>query len=98
MAIEIAAAYEEVADGARREEAWGRAHRETRRWFVAAAQAYQVGTLEPKELVDAVKAYFTARYSHLEAMRDHNTALARLSRVTGDPLLPDDGWEVQCEE
>ncbi|MAC29460.1 MAG: hypothetical protein CMH59_23760, partial [Myxococcales bacterium] len=84
-------------DALRREEAWQRGRRQGRAWFVSAAQAYDLGTLEPKDLIDALKAYFTARFSHLQAVRDVNTAAAELERVTGEALLPADGWEPPCE-
>jgi outer membrane protein TolC len=98
IALEVTNAYNELADARRREEAWSRGHRDARSWFVASAQAYQVGALEPRELVDAVKAYFTARFSHLQAIRDHNVAVANLARATGTPLLRAGGWERRCEE
>ncbi len=98
IALEVQAAYEELEDARRREEAWGRGHRDARSWFVASAQAYQVGALEPRDLVDAVKTYFTSRFNHLQAIRDYNIAAASLERVTGTELLPLDGWERPCEE
>lgn len=96
--LEVAATYEELQDARRREEAWGRGRRDARSWFVASAQAYQVGALEPRELVDAVKTYFTARFNHLQAIRDYNMAVASLERVTGTRLMPEGGWERPCEE
>jgi outer membrane protein TolC len=86
-----------VEDARRREEAWSDGERQTRSWFVAAAQAYQIGTIGPKELVDAVKAYFTARFNHLEAIRAYNTSLAELERAIGSPLLSSDAWAQRCE-
>jgi len=98
IALEVSSAYEEMQDARRREEAWGRGHRDARAWFVASAQAYQVGALEPRELVDAVKAYFTARFSHLQAIRDYNVAVANMERVTGERLVRSGGWERSCED
>lgn len=95
--LEVRLAVQAYQDALRREEAWQRGRRQGRAWFVSAAQAYDLGTLEPKDLIDALKAYFTARFSHLQAVRDVNTAAAELERVTGEALLPADGWEPPCE-
>ena len=77
--LEVIATYEQLRDADRREVAWARGERQTRSWFVAAGQAYQVGTIEPRELVDAMKSYFTNRFNHLEAVREFNTAAAALA-------------------
>jgi len=98
IALEVRTTYLEMEDAHRRQEAWSRGHRESRAWFVASASAYQVGALEPRDLVDSVKAYFTARFSHLSAIRDYNTAVAKLERVTGAPVMPAAGWRTRCEE
>ena len=96
--LEVIATYEQLREADRREVAWARGERQTRSWFVAAGQAYQVGTIEPRELVDAMKSYFTARFNHLEALREFNTAAASLERVTGAQLVPPDAWEQRCTE
>lgn len=96
--LEVIATYEQLRDADRREVAWAQGERQTRSWFVAAGQAYQVGTLEPRELVDAMKSYFTARFNHLEALREFNTAAAALERVSGAQLVPPDAWEQSCTE
>lgn len=95
--IEVATVLEELRDARRREQAWGRGHRETRAWFVAAAQGYQVGAVDPRDLVDAVRAYFTARFSHMTAIHDVNVATARLERALGAEVVPPDAWEGRCE-
>ncbi len=96
--LEVRAGWEALADAKRRETAWADGHRDARSWFVASASAYQVGALEPRELVDAVRAYFSARFNHLSAIRDVNESTARLERVVGSPLLPGDRWETDCRE
>ncbi|MBK7775375.1 MAG: TolC family protein [Sandaracinaceae bacterium] len=96
--LEVIATYEQLLDADRREVAWADGERQTRSWFVAAGQAYQVGTIEPRELVDAMKAYFTNRFNHLEALREFNTAAAALERVTGTQLVAPDAWEQSCAE
>lgn len=98
LRLDIAATLEELRDAQRREAAWGRGERDTRAWFIASAQAYEIGALEPKDLIDAIKAYFNARFSHLSATRDLNTSIAKLERSVGDPILGAEGrWEPVCE-
>ena len=69
--------------------------REPGAWFIAAGQGRDVGTVEMRDLVDAVRAYFTARYSHLQAIHDLNVALANLERTSGSPVTQ--RWEPPCE-
>lgn len=97
MGVEVGAAYAELQDAKRRLEAWEEGERDTRKWFVTAAQGYQVGTVEPRELVDAIRAYFGARFKHLQAIHDYNVAVAKLERVVGMPLLDDQAWNQSCE-
>lgn len=96
MSIEVANIYEELRDARRREETWGRGHRETRAWFLAAAQAYQIGAAEPRDLVDALRAYFMARFSHIQAIHDTNVATAKLEKAVGVELIPESQWDVVC--
>jgi outer membrane protein TolC len=93
--LEVTEAYEAVQAARRQVEAWGRGRRETRAWFIAAAQGREVGAVETRDLVDAVRAYFTARYSHLQAVHDLNTAFANLERTSGRELV--ERWEPPCE-
>jgi len=93
MSLEVREAYSRMADAQRREQAWGAARRDGRRWFLTASQGYQVGAVETRDLVDAVKGYLTARLEHLRAILDLNTALASLERVTGVTLLERGRWE-----
>lgn len=93
--LEVTEAFEAVQATQRQVETWGRGRRETRAWFIAAAQGRDVGTVEPRDLVDAVRAYFTARYSHLQAIHDFNVALANLERTSGNTVV--ERWEPPCE-
>ncbi|MCB9602374.1 MAG: TolC family protein [Sandaracinus sp.] len=97
LQLEVDLSREALRDAMRREEAWGRGERDTRAWLVSAAQAYDIGAAEPKDLVDALKAYFEARFSHLQAVHDVNVAAAELSRVTGGGVSPTEGWEAPCD-
>jgi outer membrane protein TolC len=96
--LEVAEAYNALQDASRRVAAWERGRRDARRWFVTAAQADQVGVGEAEELVDAVRAYFKARYAHLQAIHDFNVGIARLERVLGTTLLPKEVWGRSCME
>lgn len=98
MELEVREAFERLRDAQRREESYGEGERATRRWFVAALQAYQVGTLEPKQLIDAVSAYFTNRFNHLQAVHDLNVAAARLDKATGARVVEPGRWGSSCEE
>lgn len=93
--LEVTDAYRAVEAASRQVDTWGRGHRETRAWFVAAAQGREIGTVETRDLVDAVRAYFTARYSHLQAIHDRNVALSNLERTSGRAVV--ERWEPPCE-
>lgn len=93
--LEVQTAYERVRGSRTQQEAWARSRRQTRAWFIASTQAYQIGTLETQELVDAVKAYLNARSNHLFSIREYNTSLADLERSAGTQLV--DTWERACE-
>lgn len=98
IAFEVTQAYEELESAERSEKAWRRGQKETRSWFVAAAQGYEVGTTSAKNLVEAITQYFSARFEHLESIAAYNIALADLERVTGVPLVDPLGWRHGCEE
>ena len=86
--LEVIATYEQLRDADRREVAWAQGERQTRSWFVAAGQAYQVGTSEPRELVDAMKAYFTNRFNHLEALREFKAGRRYSPAEIDQPAAP----------
>lgn len=95
--LDVETRYQALEDARRRVEAWDDGHKVARRWFVSAAQGYQVGTVTPKELVDGVSAYFKARFSHLQAILDLNHAVAALENAVGSPVLPEGNpWEPEC--
>lgn len=95
MRVEISDAYAAVEEARARESAYGEARRDTRRWFISASQSLAVGAVETRELVDAVAAYFGARFNHLQAIHDFNTAVANLERVSS--LERAERWEDACE-
>ena len=95
ISLEVAGAYESATAAQRQVETWGRGRRQARRWFIAAMQGRDVGTTEPRDLVDAARAYLAARYSHLQAIHDYNAALANLERTSGTHVTR--AWEPPCE-
>jgi outer membrane protein TolC len=95
LELEVNDTYETVVEALRRAESYDRGRRETRAWFISSAQGVEVGTAELSDMVDAVRAYFTARYGHLQAIADADTALANLSRVSAMQIT--ERWERSCD-
>ena len=96
--LDVRTTYNDVTEARARMAAYAVGHKEARAWFVSAAQGYQVGTADPKDLIDAVKAYFTARFSHLQAIFDFNVAVAKLEKATASEILSPGSWELSCGE
>ncbi len=97
--IEVTAIYEHLQDAKRRLGSWTRSERAARKWFISSAQGYEVGTMDSREYVDSITAYFTARSNRLMATAEYNLAIAGLEKATAVPLLPEKGWRpVDCEE
>jgi len=97
--LEVTSLYEQLQDAKRRMSSWKRAERETRKWFVASGQGYEVGTMSAQDLEDAILAYFNARAKHLMAIADYNLAIAGLEQATGIPMVDVRDWRPQeCAE
>ena len=97
--IEVNALYEQLQDSKRRVGGWKRSEKEARKWFVSAAQGYEVGTMDAREFVDAITAYFTARSNRLMAVAEYNLSIAGLEKATNMPLVSEQGWRpVDCDE
>ena len=94
--LEVELALERYRDAKRREQVWRGGAREGRAWLIEAAQANDLGTVEPRDLVDALRAYFTNRFSHLQAVMELNVAAAELERVSAAEIGLD-RWESSCE-
>ena len=97
VSLEVETTLRTLEDAQRREEAWRQGHRDARSWFVAAGSAYQVGALDARDLVDAIRTYFSARFNHLSAIRDYNDSAAKLEQVVGSPVAAPRAWEYGCE-
>ncbi|MDH5493590.1 MAG: TolC family protein [Myxococcales bacterium] len=97
MRLEVETTFTRFEAASERLETWERGHREGRRWFITAAQGYQVGTVDADQLVDGVRGYMTARYAHLQAIVELDTSAAELERVVGEAVFPAEAWP-RCEE
>lgn len=98
LGIKLAAAdaSSAVAESKARVQTWTRAAKDGRKWFVETAQAYDLGTAEPKELLDAAKAYFNARGAQILAIKDFNSRVAALAYETAQDSLAST-WEIVCD-
>lgn len=95
LELEVTEAYNAAVESRDREAAFDRGRRETRAWFIAAAQGVELGTSELDDMLDAVRQYLMARYSHLQAIHDTNTAYANLERVS--TVRVTERWEPACD-
>lgn len=97
--IEVNTLYEQLQDAKRRLGSWTRSEKEARKWFITAVQGYEVGTMDSREYVDSITAYFTARSNRLMATAEYNLAIAALEKATNMPMVSEKGWRpVDCEE
>ena len=97
--IEVNDLYERLQDAKRRTNSWRRSEKEARKWFITSVQGYEVGTMDAREYVDSLTAYFTARSNRLMAMAEYNLAVAALEKATNVPMVSETGWRpVECEE
>jgi outer membrane protein TolC len=97
--IEVNTLYEQLQDAKRRLGSWARSEKEARKWFITAVQGYEVGTMDSREYVDSITAYFTARSNRLMATAEYNLAIAALEKATNVPMVSEKGWRpVDCEE
>ncbi len=83
VAAEAAKAWAEAADAKERLEASRLGEKETRAWLVSTLQAMSAGLVEPKELGDALLAWFNMRARVLQAIFDWDVAVVSLKRATG---------------
>lgn len=97
--IEVNTLYEQLQDAKRRLGSWQRSEKEARKWFITSVQGYEVGTMDSREYVDSLTAYFTARSNRLMATAEYNLAVAALEKATNVPMVSQKGWRpVDCEE
>jgi outer membrane protein TolC len=95
MELEVTEAYNTAVEARAREAVYDRGRRQTRAWFIAAAQGVELGTSELDDMLDAVRQYLMARYNHLQAIHDANVAYANLERVSATRVT--ERWEPACD-
>jgi outer membrane protein TolC len=95
LELEVTEAYNAAVEARAREAAYDRGRRQTRAWFIAAAQGVELGTAELDGMLDAVRQYLMARFSHLQAIHDTNAAFATLERVSAVRVT--ERWEPACD-
>lgn len=90
VAMEIEKAWGDTQAGLVRGEKLAQAERDARRWATAAFTAFDIGTGDTRELVDAFTAYATSSLQHAQADYDVKIGLRTLARAVGTrvELLP----------
>ncbi|MBK6846581.1 MAG: TolC family protein [Proteobacteria bacterium] len=83
MKLEIEKVYLELQEAQQRLVVAERGHRSARSWLVATSQNLSAGLAEPKELTDALVAYFRLRLTVLQAIFDVNVGWSELARKVG---------------
>ncbi|NVJ10233.1 TolC family protein [Myxococcus sp. AM001] len=86
--LEVAKVHGELVAAWSRARAFGEAERNARRWVTAAFTAFDLGTGDTRDLVDAFTAYAQASGDKGKSWHDVRVGMAALARVTGAPLAP----------
>jgi outer membrane protein, multidrug efflux system len=86
---DVNAAYLEYTAAKEKVEAATEGFRATRAWSLFAYNGFEIGTISAKDLLDALSAFAKARFTLLDALYQHNIAVAQLSVVVGRELLPE---------
>jgi outer membrane protein TolC len=86
-ALEVEKAHAEAIETRKKVDAYKAASKFARQWMIKVVQGIDVGVFEERDLVDPARQYALQRYSYLNALMDHNMAVANLAQVTGhDPI------------
>jgi outer membrane protein TolC len=83
IGLEIEKAYAQLQEARARMTVSRGGERAARAWLVATYQNLMLGLVEPKELTDALLAFFTLRLRSLQAVHDVNSNWTGLSRAVG---------------
>jgi outer membrane protein TolC len=83
VAAEAERAWADASDAKDRLQASRLGEKEARAWLVSTLQATSAGLAEPKDIADALLAWFTVRARVLQALFDWDVAVVNLSRSTG---------------
>ena len=81
--LEIRGEHIGISEALKRLEATKRGQKAARSWLVATAQNLDAGLAEPKDLTDALLAYFQLRLRNLQAIFDINVGWAKLGKAVG---------------
>ncbi|MCY1023156.1 TolC family protein [Pyxidicoccus sp. MSG2] len=86
--LEVTKVHGELVAAWARAKAFGDAEKSARRWVTAAFAAFDLGTGETRDLVDAFTAYAQASGDKSKSWHDVRLGMAALNRVTGTPPAP----------
>ncbi|WP_174257025.1 TolC family protein [Myxococcus xanthus] len=86
--LEVSKVHGELVAAWSRARAFGEAERSARRWVTAAFTAFDLGTGDTRDLVDAFTAYAQASGDKGKSWHDVRVGMAALARVTGASLAP----------
>jgi outer membrane protein TolC len=87
IGLEIERAYTQLQEARARMAVSKGGERAARAWLVATYQNLMLGLVEPKELTDALLAFFTLKLRSLQAVHDVNSGWTALSRAVGSTDL-----------
>jgi len=83
IALEVQKTTLELDEARKRLESLKSGQRSARSWLVATSQNLSMGTSEPKDLTDALVAFFSLKLRYLQAIYDVNVRRTELKRVLG---------------
>lgn len=83
LALDVTETYEKVFRQKKLQKVHKRALKAARSWLMAKSDLYDAGLCELKELNDALLEYYNRKIGNLQAIHDHNVALAHLERLAG---------------
>jgi outer membrane protein len=87
--VEVRKNYLELKEAQRRVRVTKKGAKAARSWLVATSQNLAAGLAEPKDLTDALVAYFQLKLRNLEAIFTVNLGWSKLSRAIGRPARED---------
>jgi outer membrane protein TolC len=83
IGVEVESQYAVVLEAKNREETFARTEHRAKGWIKMVQDGIDLGTREERQLLEPLRAYVTARASHVQALLDLHFALSELARVTG---------------
>jgi len=91
LPLELKTAYDRVVDTGTAVEKAETARRSVRAILTLAVTNFDIGIGEPREIIEALATYSRVSTEYYESVRDHNMALAGLSRILGEEVVDFDG-------